>query len=105
MSQRPPEPIESPATLAVDYFGDYYKEDLALFQAVCKFAALELAAQPFIRNAMKKNLRNHGYLSTAPTEQGKKDLDLFHPSYRVKLVRQQTLASLKNNTDLYLDII
>jgi len=27
---------------------------------------------------IKKDLRENGLLSTAPTEQGKKDLDVFH---------------------------
>jgi len=37
-----------------------------------------------LRAQAKKHLMNIGSLSTEPTEQGKKDLDPFHPSYRIK---------------------
>ena len=43
---------------------------------------------------MKKALKEHGQLSTTPTEQGKKDLDLFHLSYRVKNVNKLALKDL-----------
>lgn len=52
---------------------------------------------------MKKALKEHGQLSTTPTEQGKKDLDLFHLSYRVKNVNKLALKDLFCS-DLYLDI-
>ena len=44
-------------------------------------------------------------MTTELTEQGKKDLDLFHPSYRVKTVRRLPLSDLQNHNDLYLDVI
>jgi len=77
---------------------------LAVFKGVCSYAAQELAAQPFIRNIVKKAFRDNGYLSTNPTEQGKKDLDLFHPNYRVKHVNKRPIKDLMNS-DLYLDIM
>ena len=52
---------------------------------------------------MKKALKEHGQLSTTPTEQGKKDLDLFHQSYRVQNVNKLALKDLLCS-DLYLDI-
>jgi len=58
---------------------------------------------------MKNNLRLHGFLRTQPTDQGKKDLDVFHPSYRVKNIQQKPLHELcdvtKEQGDLYLDIL
>jgi len=72
---------------------------------VCKFAAIELSAQPPIRNAMKNNIKEHATVTTELTEQGKKDLDLFHPSYRVKCVRKRPLKELMSSNDLYLDIM
>ena len=44
-------------------------------------------------------------MTTETTEQGKKDLDLFHPSYRVKCVNKMPLSVLKYQNDIYLDII
>ena len=72
---------------------------------MCKFAAIELSAQPLIRNAMKNNISEHAHITTYVTDQGKKDLDLFHLSYRVKTVRQMPLSQLRNQNDLYLDIL
>jgi len=54
---------------------------------------------------MKNNIKEHATVTTVLTEQGKKDLDLFHPSYRVKCVRQLPLNELMNKSDLYLDIL
>jgi hypothetical protein len=70
--------------------------ELEIFQGVCTLAALELAAQPFIRNQMKKQVYSNYELSTKPTDQGKKDLDLFHQSYRVKCIKSISLKKLKN---------
>ena len=58
-----------------------------------------------IRSAMKNNINEHAHITTELTEQGKKDLDLFHPSYRVKCVREMPLKNLRNMNDLYLDIV
>jgi hypothetical protein len=45
-----------------------HKREMEVFQGVCKLAALELAAQPFIRNQMKKYVYSSYELSTQPTE-------------------------------------
>ena len=80
-----------------------FSQETDLLQSVCRYAAVELAAQPLIRNMMKKQLKEHGVITTECTEQGQKDLDIFHQSYRVKLVRNKHLKELMNS-DLYLDI-
>ncbi len=53
-------------------------------QTMRKFAAIELSVQPFIRRSLKQQIIKHGLLFSSPTEEGKKVLDPFHPSYRVK---------------------
>jgi len=53
-------------------------------QTMRKFAAIELSVQPFIRRSLKQQIIKHGLLFSCPTEEGKKVLDPFHPSYRVK---------------------
>jgi hypothetical protein len=54
---------------------------------VCQFAAEELAAEPYLRSLIKKEIEDKGYITTEPTDKGKKDIDVFHPSYRVKHIR------------------
>ena len=54
---------------------------------------------------MKNNISEHAHITTHVTDQGRKDLDLFHLSYRVKCVRQMPLSVLRNQNDLYLDIL
>lgn len=53
---------------------------------------------------MKNQLRENGTITATCTEQGKKDLDLFHQSYRVKLVENFPLVKLFNS-DLFLDLM
>ena len=91
MTHVPPKPAESPLAFAMKYINDQYVDAHSVHKGVCKFAAIELSAQPVIRNQMKNHLNENGYLSTKLTEQGRKDLDLFHPSYRVKLVQKMPL--------------
>jgi transcriptional accessory protein Tex/SPT6 len=54
---------------------------------------------------MKDQLQENAYITTTLTEQGKKDLDLFNPSYRVKLVHKLPIKNLQLQIDLYLDIL
>ena len=87
MTHVPPRPSESPKSLATRFVDNViYKSENMVHQGVCKFAAIELSAQPLIRNAMKNNISEHAHITTVVNEQGKKDLDLFHLSYRVKTV-------------------
>jgi hypothetical protein len=69
------EPI--PDSLADDA-NEVHRREMEVFQGVCKLAAIELSVQPFIRNLMKKHVYANYELSTHPTDQGMKDLDLFH---------------------------
>jgi hypothetical protein len=56
-----------------------------------------------IRRKLKEYYNEYGVFKTEPTEKGKKDLDVFHPSYRVKRINKP-LRSFKG-TDLYLDVV
>ena len=47
-------------------------------------------------------MKENGFLETEPTEKGKKELDIFHPSYRVKKVKKW-LKELEDD-DIFLDI-
>ena len=70
---------------------------------MCVFTAIELAAQPDIRRGLKKHIQEFGVIITQPTDKGFKELDVFHPSYRVKRVEMK-ISELKDS-DLFLDII
>jgi hypothetical protein len=47
-----------------------FSHETDLLQSVCRYAAVELASQPLIRNMMKKQLKEHGEITTECTEQG-----------------------------------
>ena len=51
---------------------------------MCSFTAIELSSQPRIRKGLKDHIFEYGFIVTKPTEKGQKELDIFHPSYRVK---------------------
>ena len=76
---------------------------LDVIKEMCIFSAAELQSQPDIRRGFKKHYYDYGVITTQPTEKGKKELDVFHPSYRVKRVSKK-LSDLQN-TDLFLDIL
>lgn len=78
-------------------------EPLEIIKDMCVYSAIELQCQPDIRRGFKKHIRDYGIILTEPTEKGRKELDVFHPSYRVKRV-QKKLKELAD-TDLFLDIL
>ena len=83
----------------------YFPNMESIQHSAVKFSAYELSAQPRLRKAMKDQLQENAYITTTLTEQGKKDLDLFNPSYRVKLVHKLPIKNLQLQIDLYLDIL
>ena len=64
---------------------------------------------------MKNHFYKDAHLTTKPTEKGNKELDVFHPSYRVKRINKRPLSDFhprhrdmrqRNDAqDLFLDII
>jgi len=69
---------------------------------MCDYTVLELQSQPDIRRFFKNFVKENGFLETEQTEKGKKELDIFHPSYRVKKVKKW-LKELEND-DFFLDV-
>lgn len=69
----------------------------------CRFLALELFSFPFIRNYARISFKDNCTISTEPTEEGKKELDAFHPSFRVKRIKNKPIETFNN--DLFLDIL
>jgi transcriptional accessory protein Tex/SPT6 len=57
-----------PTNFAEEYLCEAFNDKVKVFEGVVKLAAQELAAQPIIRNMIKKDLRENGYLTTKPTE-------------------------------------
>jgi hypothetical protein len=115
LSHIPPELKQHPSTLARQYSeplseamaddpNEVHRREMEVFQGVCKLAAIELSVQPFVRSLFKKHVYSNYELFTQPTDQGQKDLDLFHQSYRVKRIRGLDLRKLKTQSDLYLDV-
>lgn len=94
-------PPQSQNVKLFDMAREYLSEDatdnvfMDFFKDVCKFAMIELTCQPEIRRGLKKHIYEFGVLETQPTLKGLKELDVFHPSYRVKrlAVRVQDLVS------------
>lgn len=67
---------------------------------------------------MKVHFYNCAHITTAPTEKGNKELDVFHSSYRVKRVNKRCLSDFhprfrsiedtrekKDAEDLFIDIL
>jgi hypothetical protein len=72
------------------------------------FATVELWCHPRLRNHCKEYYKKNAILETKPTQKGTKELDLFHPSYRVKRVKKfvNELRDAEDaEPDLFLDIL
>ena len=114
---KPPEPADMlPFHLTQKYLSEQNSEEMKVLSGGCDFAASELAAQPYVRSIFKNHFYQYGSVKTQPTEKGNKDLDVFHPSYRVKRINDEPVSSFhpkhrKDNKnqpredDLFLDII
>jgi transcription elongation factor SPT6 len=99
----PNRPDIQPEKLANDYLCSLYDVDIKVMTSGCKFLALELFSFPFIRNYARISFKSQCTISTIPTEEGKKELDAFHPSFRVKRIKNKPIDTFNN--DLFLDIL
>lgn len=70
---------------------------------IIQFLANELASFPPVRSTIFNYLKSYGYVSVTPTEQGLTELDVYHPSFKVKRLKNKPLSSFNN--DLFIEII
>ena len=68
---------------------------------VCNLFAKEMICHPYIKEFVYDYLRSICYVSTEPTEEGKKQLDVFHPSYKTKRINERPIKSFGD--DLFLE--
>lgn len=99
----PPEPEQQPEKLVEEFICPIFDQEIKVMTAGCKFLALELFSFPFIRNYARICFKAQCTISTDPTEEGKKELDASHPSFRVKRFRNKPIDTFNN--DLFLDIL
>ena len=78
--------------------------DVQLMENICNLIGKEMTNHPYIKNFVYEYLRNNCYVSTNPTEEGKKQLDVFHPSFRTKRIKEKPIKTFSED-DLFLDII
>jgi hypothetical protein len=102
---KPPEdPPVKPKTAAFDKLKELgYEQEIALLTHVCRFLASEIANYPYIKSFARKFFNQFVTVTTTPTEEGKKELEALHSSYRVKRLFKKPIDSFDN--DLYLDIV
>ena len=108
---RPPEPDCSISELLQDYIpsnlsqssGKSNLSETKVVENLCYLIGKEMINHPYIKEYVYEYLRNNCYVSTNPTEDGKKQLDVFHPSFRTKRIRERPIKTF--NDDLFLDII
>jgi len=89
--------------MAKEYTWITDQNPLTVIKEMCSYTATELASEPDIRRGLKQHIYENGWIRTEPTWKGKKELDVFHPCYRVKHVNKR-LIDLADN-DLFLEIL
>jgi transcription elongation factor SPT6 len=99
----PNDPNIEPYHLASKYVTTVYEKEEDVLKTVCKYLAYEMFSHPYLRAFARAYFRNTCVLTTEPTEEGRKEIDVFHPSYRVKRINKKPVETFKN--DLYMDIL
>lgn len=69
----------------------------------CVYIADEIGSHPVVRSCIYEKYLEHIKISTKPTEKGLKELDLQHPSYRVKRLQFVPIDRFSRD-DLWTDI-
>jgi len=101
----PPDVKVKVKLLAKEYISEQGKDLLDeqhVLTALIKYAAEELASHPEIRKTIREYYQQYAVVSTEPTSKGLSELDVFHPSYRVKRIVKRPLKTFQD--DLWLDI-
>ena len=99
---RPPEPECSLSEL----LGEYKSKNMPdhkIMENISNLIGKEMINHPYIKEFVYEYYRNNCYVSTNPTEEGNKQLDVFHPSFRTKRIRDRPIKTF--NDDLFLDIL
>ena len=99
----PPDPNTDPAYLSYKYINSIYDQEIKVMTIACKYLAIEMVSYPYIRNYARNYFKKNCTVSTEPTEEGKNELNVFHPSFRVKRLKKKPVESFTN--DLFLDIL
>lgn len=100
---KPNNPQIGPKEMAKEYLRKEEEPPYDVINDMCAYTVIELSSQPDIRRGLKKHIYDNAFVTTEPTEKGKKELDVFHPSYRTKRVNKK--LSEFQNTDLFIDIL
>eukprot|EP00340_Litonotus_pictus_P000881 CAMPEP_0170526458 /NCGR_PEP_ID=MMETSP0209-20121228/11860_1 /TAXON_ID=665100 ORGANISM="Litonotus pictus, Strain P1" /NCGR_SAMPLE_ID=MMETSP0209 /ASSEMBLY_ACC=CAM_ASM_000301 /LENGTH=1549 /DNA_ID=CAMNT_0010816271 /DNA_START=14 /DNA_END=4660 /DNA_ORIENTATION=- len=99
----PQDPDLDPNDLSNQFVDEYFKNNFDLMKSSCSLVAEELLVYPSVRLYIFNVLKSYAKISTHPTEQGIRDLDVFHPSFRVKRLKSKPIHSFNN--DIFLDIL
>jgi len=99
----PNDPEENPYDLSGRYLDDYFTKNYELMKSTCSFLANEILVYPPVKNYIFQVLKSYARLSTLPTTQGQKELDVFHQSFRVKRLKNKPISSFNN--DIFLEIL
>ena len=98
----PPDIKQRPSQIAYEYLSEKYTSEINILLGVCKYISEELAAQPPVNRILRDYYTQHAMVTTTPTDLGLKELDIFHPSFRIKRITSKPIASFVD--DMWIDI-
>eukprot|EP00743_Colponemidia_sp_Colp-15_P007289 GILK01007872.1.p1 GENE.GILK01007872.1~~GILK01007872.1.p1 ORF type:complete len:1816 (-),score=424.36 GILK01007872.1:186-5633(-) len=93
---------DKPQELAMQFVSTAFPDIGAVLLGLVRFVAKEISCEPKLRQYIRRVYMDKVTVTTAPTSVGKKELDVFHPSYRVKNFFQMPTSQFTG--DLYLDL-
>jgi len=65
------------------------------FKTITKYLSYELFTYPELRKILKEKYFKRLVISSNPTESGSKDIDLYHPYFPIKRLKDKPIQTLK----------
>ena len=72
-----------------------------IMNKIINLISKEMISHPYIKEYVYKYLRDYCFVWTTPTEEGNKQLDIFHPSFRIKRIKERPIRTFRD--DLFLE--
>ena len=101
--KKPKTPEKVAYELGNEYINDTLTEVIMVFTMGCKYTALEMVHHPYIRNMLWEIVKNNVYISTTPTEEGCRVLEINHELYRTKRLKKRHISSFISSDGINCD--
>jgi len=97
-------PNDPPSQIAFNFTNNEIDSEIEVLQTLCKFMALQISSYPSVNKFFRDFYLEHATISTTLTDKGEIDIDVMHPNFRVKRIKNKPIKELLSD-DLFINII